>query len=134
MQCNDIRGKMDAWMKNEVQSYVSGEIERHLDQCPACRVEAEAIDQISTRLKTLPDIHAPEHLARKTRAAFRKELVRPGLAEWWKSLSLSMRGAVCGVVVTGLLCGAVLCNSITTTGADSSSDPYQTLYKSTGIL
>ena len=134
MQCHETRKRMDAWMKNEVPSHVSEEIERHLEYCPACRIEIEAIEQISTHLQALPDVRVPGRLARKTRSAFRGELVRPGLGEWWKSLSFSMRGALCGVVATGLLCGAVLCNSITATGADISSDPYQIIYRCIGIL
>ena len=134
MQCNEIQKKLDGWVANEIPAHESEKIEQHLGQCPECRREAEFIKQLSGHLETLPEIYAPDYLAVKTQRAFQKELIRPGLAEWWKGLSLSMQGAVFGVIVTGLLCGAVLCNSIITNGNDSTSDPYRTLYTSRGIL
>lgn len=134
MQCNEILKKIDAWMGNEVSVHEYENIKQHLDKCPECRRETEAIKQLSDHLKTLPDIHAPDHLSRKTRKAFQKELIKPGLAEWWHGLSFSMQSAVCGVILTGLLFGAVLGNSIITKGTDTSSDPYKTLYTSQGIL
>ena len=134
MQCNEIQKKLDAWMGNEAAAHESEKIKQHLEKCTECSREAEAIKQLSSHLEKLPDIGAPDYLARKTRLAFQKELIRPGLAEWWKGLSFSMQSAVCGVVLTGLLCGAVLCSSIITTGSSTTSDPYKNLYASKGIL
>ena len=134
MQCNEIQRKLDAWISNEIPDYDSDIIKRHIEQCPKCRREAEAIKNLSDHLERLPDIHAPGSISRKIRSAFQKELIKPGLAEWWKSLSFSAQSAVFGVILTGLLCGAILCNSVFTTGTDTSSDPYQTLYDNKGIL
>lgn len=134
MQCNEIRKKLDAWMGSELSARDSDKIKQHLEKCPECSREADILKELSAHIKTIPNIHAPDYLVRKTVQAFQKELIRPGLAEWWKSLSFSMQGAVCGVILTGLLCGAVLCNSIITTGTDTTSDPYKTLYASKGIL
>jgi anti-sigma factor RsiW len=134
MQCDEIKKKISAWVDNELTPSESEKIEMHLNQCPACRLEAEEIMRVFTHLETLPYIKAPDYLARKTQRAFQNELVRPGLAEWWRNMSFSMRSAVCGVMLTGLLCGAVLCNSVIKMETDTSSDPYQTLYASKGIL
>ncbi len=134
MQCNEIQKKIDAWMGNEVSAHDSEKIKQHLEQCPACSREAEVIKHLSVHLEKLPDLYAPDYLSRKTRRTFQKELIRPGMAEWWKSLSFSMQSAVCGVILTGLLCGAILGNSIITKGTDNTADPYQTLYTSKWIL
>ncbi|MBN1903919.1 MAG: zf-HC2 domain-containing protein [Deltaproteobacteria bacterium] len=134
MQCDKINKKINAWIDNELTPSESKKIGMHLKQCTACRLEAEGINHIFAHLETLPYIQAPVYLARKTQRAFQNELIKPGLTEWWRNMSFSMRGAVCIVMLTGLLCGAVLCSSVIKIETNASSDPYQTLYASKGIL
>ncbi len=134
MQCFEIIKKLDAWVDGELPDHEADRIAHHLKQCPACRLEARAIERIAASLDALPAIHAPAALCRKTLRAFRANFEKPGMAEWWQSLNLVMRGAVCGAVMAGLLCGAMLGTSISTLGSDGSANPYQTLYAGRGIL
>ena len=134
MQCLETRKRLDAWVDDELPAHEAETIARHLKECPTCSLEAEGIQQIVGSLEALPVIHAPASLARKTMRTFRANLEKPGMAEWWHSLSLALRGAVCGATLAGLLCGAVLGTSISTLGSDGRGNPYQTLYANRGIL
>ena len=134
MHCKEIKKKLNAWVDNEVSPSESKKIGLHLKQCPDCCKESEIFKKTNTHLDRLPDIRKPALLSRKTLKAFRKEIPRPGFIEWWQTLSTSKRSAVCGVVLTGMLCGAVLCNSIITKELSAPSDPYQTLYAYKGVL
>lgn len=134
MKCPEIRRRLDAWVDGELPAHEAEQIVRHLDQCPACRNEAESIKQIVASLDALPAIHAPASLTRKTLRAYRAGLANPGMVQWWQGLSLAMRGAVCCAILAGLLCGAVLGTSLFMTIPDGNANPYQTLYASTGIV
>ena len=134
MHCDDVKKRMDAWIDGELAPEESQEIDRHLRGCSGCRREAEDLGQIVTALAELPTITAPSRLTRKTRRAFVSGLERPDLAQWWRELSLTMRGAVCGAVAAGLLFGVVLGTTLVPSGAGVGSNPYQTLYASRGIF
>ncbi len=134
MQCSETIKKLNALVDSELSSSESEEAEQHLNNCQACRLEYESVKHIYNGLKNLPDIIPHDSLSRKTIRAFQKEFFKPGFREWWKGLSFFMRSAVCGVTLTGMLCGAILCNSIITRELTQPSDPYQTLYAYKGIL
>lgn len=134
MQCFEIRKRLNAWVDDELPAHEAESIARHLKQCPVCLIEAEGIQQIAASLEALPVIHAPSALSRRTMRAFRADIAKPGMAEWWQSLSLALRGAVCGVALAGLLCGAALGTSISMFGPNGHANPYQAIYASRGIL
>ena len=113
MQCFEVTKRLNAWVDDELPTHEAEKIARHIEQCPACRLEAKGIQQIVASLEVLPAIHAPVALSRRTLRAFR---------------------AVCGAALAGLLCGAVLGTSLSTLVSDSHANPYQTLYASKGIL
>ncbi|BBO90122.1 zf-HC2 domain-containing protein [Desulfosarcina ovata] len=134
MVCGEIRKQLAAWADGELPAREMDRVERHLEECPACRMEARAERQVVAALDALPAVIAPAGFLRRARRAFRAGLVRPGLVQWWQQLNLTMRGAVCGAALAGLLCGAVLGTSLTTLTGDSPATPYQTFYASQGIF
>lgn len=136
MQCLHVRRRLNAWVDEEVPAGEASEIEGHLKQCPQCRREADGIRQMTGILDALPVSSAPPALGRKTLRAFRENLEKPGMAEWWRGLSLAMRSAFCGAALAGLLFGAVLGTSMLTLGTGGQDNPYQTLYAGTskGLL
>lgn len=131
MQCMHIRKRLNAWVDDELEASEASRIGRHLEQCPGCRLEADAVRQVTASLDALPALSAPPGLSRKTLRTFRANLEKPGMAEWWQGLSLAMRGALCGAALAGLLCGAMLGTSISAFGTDSLTNSYQPLYAST---
>ena len=134
MSCIDIRKRLSAWVDHELPDQEAQRVADHLTRCPACRLEAEGMAQLASLLDNLPTVKAPAALSRNTLAAFRAGLEPPAMGEWWRSLTLAMRGAVCGAALAGLLLGAVLGTTFIIPGSGTAADPYQTLYASRGIL
>ena len=134
MQCFEIRKRLNAWVDNELPLHDAEAVTCHLKNCLSCRLAAKDIQLIVDSMDALPAIHAPVTLSRRTLRAFRVNFEKPGMAEWWQDLSLAMRGAVFGVVLAGLLCGAMLGTSIYSLGPDSQANPYRAVYASKGIL
>lgn len=134
MQCLEVRKRLDAWVDDELPTHEAERIARHLQQCPACRLEAREVRRIGALLNALPAIDAPADLSRKTLRAFRDNFERPRMAQWWRGLTLVMRGVVCAAALAGLLFGAVMSASIAKLGSDTRANPYQNLYASKGIL
>lgn len=133
MRCDEVRWRLTAWTDGELPADEAGKVDQHLSKCPACRLEAQGQRQLSAMLDALPGAVVPAGLARRTRRAFRAGLERPSLTQWWRQLSLVMRGAVCGAALGGLLCGAVLGTTLVRLTPDSAS-PYQALYADNGIF
>lgn len=134
MDCTEVTKRLSAWADDELSEGQAQRVNHHLEQCPACRREAQAYRRVVAALNALPTIAAPGRFARKTLKAFRAGLDQPNLVQWWRQLSLAMRGALCGIALAGLLCGGTLAASLTNLSADSAITPYQTLYASQGML
>lgn len=133
MACERIRQRLDALVDGELPAAEVEWMTAHLGACPACRQALAARRQIAAALDRLPSISAPGDFARRTRRKFRAGVERPGMAEWWQSLSMAMRSALCGAVLAGLLCGAVLGVNVTATQASAATTPYQNLFVSRGF-
>ena len=54
MRCRKVRSFLSTYCKDELDPDVSGEITRHLDDCKACRREAEAFRSINRMLDQMP--------------------------------------------------------------------------------
>jgi anti-sigma factor RsiW len=133
MNCQDCINRLSAWVDGELSVPEADRITRHLDTCPACRRHASQLQEITTALDHLPAPSAPSTLSRQTLKAYRMVMERPGMADWWRSLNMVMRSAVCGAALGGLLCGAVLGTSLVTLAPTGSASPYQILNASEGF-
>ena len=134
MQCHQISARLDAWADGELSDAEARQIAYHLDRCPTCRRRAEALRRVTALLDGLPGIPAPAGFADRTLTRLRNRLEKPRVREWWQSLSMAMRGAVCTAALAGLLCGAVLGTSVLPADRGGSANPYQMFYASKGIL
>ncbi|WP_319405752.1 zf-HC2 domain-containing protein [uncultured Desulfosarcina sp.] len=133
MKCKMVRNRLDALLDGELPVAEVERMKAHLGECQGCRQELAARQQIADALSRLPPILAPNHFARRARRAFRSNLKRPGMAEWWQGLSMAMRSAVCGAALAGLLCGAVLGINVTASQVPGTGNLYQNFYASKGI-
>ena len=134
MDCVEVRKRLTALVDNELPVQEAERVHRHLKRCPECRLEAQGRRQIVEALNALPAIAAPAGFSQKTVRAFRAGLDRASLGQWWRQLSLAMRGAICAAALVGLLCGVALGSSLTTLVTESPANPYQTLYASKGMF
>lgn len=133
MDCVEIRRRLDAWLDGELPAPEAKRISDHVERCPACRLEAQEHRQLMDLLDHLPAMAAPTGFSRRTMRAFRAGMEKPGMAEWWRDLSLAMRSAVCGAALAGLLCGAVLGTRVIQFETAVVANPYQSVYASKGI-
>jgi len=133
MDCVEIRRRLDAWLDGELPAPEAKRISDHTKRCPACRLEARGQRQLMDLLDHLPATAAPAGFSRRTMRAFRAGVEKPGMAEWWRGLSLAMRSAACGVALAGLLCGAVLGTRVIQIETAVAANPYQSVYATKGI-
>ena len=112
MDCLNTREMLNAYLDAELPPDLTDQVCRHLDRCPECSRELTELQKIFNHLNAIPEIPTPAALARRTLKAFRAGLEKPTFSEWWQGMSLSMRGAVCGVAVAGLLFGLMLGSSL----------------------
>lgn len=133
MNCQDCMNRLNAFMDGELTPSEAKRITRHLDVCPICRRHASELREMTAALDRLSSLKAPSSLSRRTLKRYRIAMERPGMADWWQSLNLVMRSAVCGVALGGLLCGAVLGTSLVTLAPTGSAGPYQILNASEGF-
>lgn len=133
MDCVKIRRHLDAWLDGELPAPEAKRISDHLKSCPSCRLEVQERRQLMDLLDRLPPLAAPAAFSRRTMRAFRAGMEKPGMAEWWRGLSLAMRSAVCGAALAGLLCGAVLGTRVIQSETTAAANPYQSVYASKGI-
>ncbi len=128
MKCSDIRSQLDAWMDRELSLEKSREVTEHLDLCPACRKEAEALTALGLALDNLGPVAAPRGFSRQVRQAVRAMAEPPSLSAWWRHLTLVWRSAVCGAALAGLVFGAVMGTSVAATLDTDTTTPYQSMY------
>lgn len=133
MDCVESRRRLDAWLGGELPDPEAKRMSDHIERCPACRLEARGHRQLMDLLDHLPPLAAPAGFSRRTMRALRAGLEKPGMAEWWRGLSLAMRSAACGVALAGLLLGAVLGSRVIQLETAVVANPYQSLYASKGI-
>ncbi len=131
MRCNNILKRLDAWVDRELPIEEARELEEHLNQCPACRKEAQSLAHLARALDELPPLAAPRKLSGQIRQALHAQVDPPNLAQWWRHLTLAWRSAVCGATLAGLVCGAVMGTHLAAAlDPGSPSTPYQILYDS----
>jgi mycothiol system anti-sigma-R factor len=74
MECEEIRQLLDAYLDDELEGTSQPEVQEHLNSCPGCRKEAEAISSFSSLVRTaMPMYKAPAELKARIRASLREE-------------------------------------------------------------
>jgi anti-sigma factor RsiW len=104
MKCEEVRGVLEACSTGELEASASGEVERHLGSCEACRREFVQLRQLAAFLRGTPAPPVPAGFA----AAI---LARAGTGSsigWWRASSSLMRVAAALVVAAGMLAGGLM--------------------------
>jgi anti-sigma factor RsiW len=81
MNCDQVRQLLDAHQDGELEGTLQFEVQEHLNSCPDCRKESEAISSFSSLVRTaMPMYKAPAELKARIRASLREETAPP--ARW----------------------------------------------------
>jgi len=73
MDCDEVGQLLDAYLDDELDETTRREVEKHLDGCPDCKMEADRIAGFSSLVRTtLPMYKAPPALKAKIRASLRE--------------------------------------------------------------
>jgi hypothetical protein len=105
MNHDAVRRRLTAHLENRLSARASAQLEAHLDACPACREERDALDRTVHLLRGLEGEDPPADLAAKVFARLDAGEGRPSLwarwAGWWN-------GAWTAPLATGLAALALL--------------------------
>jgi anti-sigma factor RsiW len=104
MECEEVRGVLEACSTGELEASASGEVERHLGSCEACRREFVRLRQLAAFLRGTPAPPVPEGFA----AAVLARAGRGASLGGWRASSPLMRVAAALVVAAGLLAGGLM--------------------------
>ncbi len=86
---------LQAYLDQALVPGSSREVEEHLESCPACREKTAILEEIFTRLETLPEI------------PLRKDF-SPGVLEMIRDQKQISRSLTCTLIFEGLAAGAIL--------------------------
>ncbi len=96
MRCDRAKEALSALLDGELTAAEADEVRAHLDGCPACRAELDALRRLVAEVKTLPPVSAPRDLRRKIMARLDEAPARDDTRRvYWRVLW----GAAAAVVI-----------------------------------
>ncbi len=101
MDCREVQERLSAWLDGELPDALGRSLAAHLEVCPQCRAEWQALQRLEDILADLLAPTPPDMTARVL-----ARLQRRRAAPWWKSLALAaslILGVFLGNVLTGQL-------------------------------
>ncbi|MEF8787448.1 MAG: zf-HC2 domain-containing protein [Planctomycetota bacterium] len=109
MECKKLRHKVDRYLRGELPSGATDEIERHLERCPDCRAALENARELENVFRQVSTPPVPDDFADEVsrRAAERTEKIL-GPLPTWRNLSDPWKAAVAASLVVGLAMGFIL--------------------------
>lgn len=112
MECKDAEQLLSPWLDGELEPGQAGMLESHLEDCPSCGEAARQMRRLAEAMDDAMPLPAPENLSARTLDAFRRESGSLSLGNWWRGLSLGMRGAACGLAAAGLILGLIMAGTL----------------------
>jgi len=108
--CKDIQSQLADFAVGALQEQEIAEVERHLQECPACRRELGALQRTGTLLNVLEPEEAPADLWQSIRRDIEAPKPEPACAPWWEALFPARwpRLAYAGLGATAILAVALL--------------------------
>ena len=105
MSCERMESRILAYVDGRLKESERAEVQKHLDGCPACRVQATEFSSVSNLLDELPMIEPSPAFDARVRARIAAEPVKQS---WWAQLWTSIRPAPRLAFATSVLLLATL--------------------------
>ena len=114
MRCQEFRELMDSYLGDELLIETNHEVQRHLENCPACRGELaarrELLAQMRLAIKNAPETQINPVFAAKLKNQLRETALRPTVWEKLKSgffVNSPIFAAVAACLLFAVLFGAI---------------------------
>ena len=105
MSCRRFRKRLGSHLEGELGGRAREALRRHLEDCPRCAEEAEALRSTAALLRGLPPVEAPAHLSQRIIARLRDG---EGRERWLDRASARwLAVAVAGALVLALVTAGV---------------------------
>lgn len=96
MKCTEVCAQLPAFVYGDLRPEEAGQVEAHLQHCPACRQERAALEMVRQTLGYVPAPPLAVDLSRLYRRAAEDQRRRSGV---WKRIAVAAVGAAAAVVV-----------------------------------
>ena len=87
MKCEEIRDLVDAYIDDELSKKEHDLIKDHIENCPKCKADLEALENLRKNIKTLPYHSVPLGLAEKVSQALAREETKAPQKNIWVETS-----------------------------------------------
>jgi len=81
LTCDQACDRLEAWIDGDLDQHAAGEVRRHIDGCPSCRMELELAEQVRATLGDLPGFELPARVLQAVQSA--TEAKPAPAAKWW---------------------------------------------------
>lgn len=108
MRCKDAHKMMTPWMDDELPREDEMNFQAHIDGCPSCSAEAEALRRIAGILDAAPPIRPGPGLHQKILTRFERETGARGLLERQPARDWGFPTVLAAGALTGLVFGCTL--------------------------
>ena len=110
--CRDVRAKLGRFADCELPPADQVSVRDHVQECPGCHDELNALQTLSTTLNRLVVPPVPEGLTTADMSRVREQRAAPrwgwGVFEFWAGWSAGMRAAACATATIACLIGVAL--------------------------
>jgi anti-sigma factor RsiW len=107
-----VKARLSRFVDDELPAREAAVLQAHLDDCPGCRRELQALQSLSASLDAASVIPpAPTAMAERIMARIRRDAsasTRWGILDVWKRWPVPMRFAAAGTVAAASLIGTML--------------------------
>ncbi len=95
MRCEEVRERFADHVNNSLAEPSNSEIERHLSACDSCRIEAEELKDIWTRLQSIPTAQPDPGMRERFDVmleAYKQGLSHAPSQNWWQNVNSWLAG------------------------------------------
>jgi anti-sigma factor RsiW len=116
LDCREVVARLGPFLDAELPSQDARLIEAHVEECPGCRGELQALQALSASLEAVVAPPVPvgisDEIMRRVRGQQRELHGNWGIFEFWKPWPVAMRLSAAGVTAAACVIGLMLASAI----------------------